>query len=206
MKIFILIGLQLSGKSSHGYRLRVEEDIPMIETGHAVYHELKRLKLVVNHKNSSKVIIGLLAQDPTAFTRTILDYEKETYEGAKCLILNGVKSPAEVKYVQNRFGKDSVTVFGFHCSQHTRFSRVTNPDRFKVSGQYHEKTQEDQDLAKWENFKSRDIREIGLGIGNALAFANEIISTEDNFWPYNSFESSYKQFHKNVFDRLTRST
>ncbi|MHA1203074.1 MAG: hypothetical protein ACTSQ4_11225, partial [Candidatus Heimdallarchaeaceae archaeon] len=77
MKIFILVGLQLSGKSSHGYRLREEEGIPMVETGHAVYHELKRLKLVVNHENSSKVIIGLLAQDPTAFTRTILDYEKE---------------------------------------------------------------------------------------------------------------------------------
>ncbi|MCK5409374.1 MAG: hypothetical protein KAJ30_03840, partial [Candidatus Heimdallarchaeota archaeon] len=61
------------------------------------------------------------------------------------------------------------------------------------------------DLAKWENFKSRDLREIGLGIGKALAFANEIICTEDNFWPYNSFESSYKQFHKHVFDRLTES-
>ena len=96
-------------------------------------------------------------------------------------------------------------VLGFHCGQQTRFSRVTNPDRFKVSGQYHEKTQEDQDLAKWENFKSRDLREIGLGIGKALAFANEIICTEDNFWPYNSFESSYKQFHKHVFDRLTES-
>ena len=206
MKVFILVGLQISGKSSHGYKLREDEGIPMIETGHAVYHELKRLNLEVNHANSSKVIIGLLAQDPTAFTRTILDHEKKTYEESRCLILNGVKSPVEVEYTQSRFGKENVTVFGFHCSQQTRFSRVTNPDRFEVSGQFLEKTQEDQDLAKWENFNSRDLREIGLGIGNALAFANEIICTEDNFWPYNSFESSYKQFHEHVFDRLTKTT
>ncbi|MBY9002073.1 MAG: hypothetical protein KGD64_14230 [Candidatus Heimdallarchaeota archaeon] len=202
MKVFILVGLQLSGKSSHGHRLREEEGIPMLETGHAVYHELKKQKLVVNHENTTKVIVSLLAREPTAFAQTILDSEKEKYEEAECLILNGVKSPEEVKYTQDRFGRENVTVFGFHANQKTRFNRVANPDRFKVSGQFLEKTQEDQDLAKWENFKSRDVREIGLGIGNALAFANEIICTEDKYWPYNSIENSYKQFHKHIFDRL----
>lgn len=202
MKIFILIGLQLSGKSSHGHRLREEEGIPMVETGHAVYHELKRLNLVVNHENTTKVIVGLLSQDPTAFARTILDAEKEKYEGSSCLILNGVKSPAEVNYAKKRFGKDNVIVIGFHASQKTRFSRVLNPDRFAVSGQFLEKTQEDQDLAKWENFISRDIREIKLGIGNAIAFANEIVCTENKFWPYRFFDESYKIFKKQVLSRI----
>ena len=202
MNVFILVGLQLSGKSSHGHRLREEKGIPMVETGHAVYHELKRQNLVVNDKNTTKVIVELLAREPTAFAQTILDSEKEKYEGSNCLILNGVKSPAEVKYAQNRFGTKNVKVLGFHANQKTRFSRVVNPDRFKVSGQFLEKTQEDQDLAKWENFKSRDIREIGLGIGNALACANEMICTEDILWPYNNFETSYKLFHKYISDRL----
>ncbi len=202
MKVFILVGLQLSGKSSHGHRLREEENIPMVETGHAVYHELKRQNLEVNHKNTTKVILSLLSKNPTAFTQTILDYEKDKYEPSSILILNGVKSPAEIQYTKERFGKENVIVLGFHACQRTRFNRVNNPDRFTVSGNFLEKTQEDQDLAKWENFVSRDIREIGLGIGNALATANEIIVTEDKNWPYYSFDISYKHFRDYILNKV----
>ncbi|MCE7742681.1 MAG: hypothetical protein GOP50_09500 [Candidatus Heimdallarchaeota archaeon] len=200
MKIFILVGLQLSGKSSHGHRLREEEKVPMVETGHAVYHELKRQNLEVNHKNTTQVILSLLSRDPTAFTQTILDYEEDIYENSSILILNGVKSPAEINYTRKRFGKENVTVLGFHAGQKTRYNRVTNPDRFTVSGNFLEKTQEDQDLAKWDNFLSRDVREIGLGIGNALATANEIIITEDNNWPFYSFEISYNHFRNYIMN------
>ncbi len=200
MKIFILVGLQLSGKSSHGHRLREEEGIPMVETGHAVYHELKRQNLEVNHKNTTRVILSLLSRDPTAFTQTILDYEKDKYKNSPLLLLNGVKSPAEINYTKERFGRKNISVLGFHSCQKTRFSRVTNLDRFKVSGNYLEKTQEDQDLAKWDNFLSRDIREIGLGIGNALANANEIIITENINWPHHSFDISYKHFREYILN------
>ena len=172
----------------------------MIETGHAVYHELKRQNLEVNHENTTKVIISLLSQDPTAFTRTILNYEKEKYENSSILILNGVKSPAEIDYTKNKFGKKNVTVLGFHACQVTRFDRVNNPDRYTVSGKFIEKTQEDKDLAKWDNFIGRDIREIGLGIGNALASANEIIITEDKNWPFYSFDVSYSHFRNYILD------
>ena len=198
MRIFILVGLQLSGKSSHGHRLREEEGFPMLETGHAVYHELKNQGLEVNHENTSKVIRELLTIDPTAFAKVILDSEEEKYHDSEILLLNGVKSPAEIKYTQKRFGEDNITVLGFHACQKTRFSRVTNPDRFLVSGKFHEKTQEDNDLAKWENFISRDIREIWLGIGNAFATANEIIVTEDRIWPFHTFDQSYGSFKKSI--------
>ena len=201
MKVFILVGLQLSGKSSHGHRLREEENIPMVETGHAVYHELKRQNLEVNHKNTTKVILSLLSKNPTAFTQTILDYEKDKYEHSSILILNGVKSPAEIEYTKERFEKENVIVLGFHACQRTRFNRVNNSDRFTVSGNFLEKTQEDQDLAIWANFISRDIREIGLGIGNALATANEIIVTEDKNWPYYSFDISYKHFRDYILNK-----
>lgn len=202
MKVFILVGLQLSGKSSHGHKLREKEGIPMVETGHAVYHELKRQNLEVNHENTTKVILSLLSRNPTAFTQTILDYEKEKYENSPILILNGVKSPAEINYTKTRFGKDNVIVLGFHACQETRFKRVNNPDRFTVSGNFLEKTQEDQDLAKWDNFLSRDVREIGLGIGDALATANEIIITEDKNWPFYSFDISYKHFRNYILNRV----
>ena len=159
-----------------------------------------RQNLEVNHKNTTHVILSLLSKDPTAFAQTILDYEKDKYEDSHILILNGVKSPAEVHYTQKRFGKENVSVLGFHASQKTRFNRVTNPDRFTVSGNFLEKTQEDQDLAKWENFLSRDIREIGLGIGNALATANEVIITEDRNWPYHTFDVSYNLFREYILN------
>ena len=194
MKVFILVGLQLSGKSSHGHQFREEQGFPMVETGHAVYHELKNQNLEVNHKNTSKVIKELLSKDPTAFARSILEYEKDKFEDSPILLLNGVKSPEEVNYARKQFGKHNVFVLGFHASQHTRFSRVTNPDRFTVSGRYLEKTQEDNDLANWENFLSRDVREIGLGIGYALATANDFIITEDRCWPHQTFKDSFEKF------------
>lgn len=194
MKIFILIGLQLSGKSSHGHKLNKETKIPMIETGHAVYHELKNQKLEVNHTNTTKVIKSLLSKDPTAFTRAILKYEKEKYQDSEKLLLNGVKSPAEIEYARKNYGMENIFVLGFHASKRTRFSRVNNPDRFEVSGEFREKTQEDQDLAIQENFTSRDIREIGLGIGDAIALSNEILVTENLIWPYHTFDKSYKIF------------
>ena len=180
MRVFVLVGLQLSGKSSHGHRLREEKGTPMIETGHAVYHEINRQGLEVNHINTTRIIKELLSQDPTAFARTILEFEYDNYKNSSILLLNGVKSPEEISYARTHFGKENVTVLGFHASQNTRFKRVNNPDRFKVSGKFHEKTQEDKDLAVWNNFISRDIREIGLGIGNALASVNEIIISSYN--------------------------
>ncbi|NPD87170.1 MAG: hypothetical protein HGN29_00505 [Asgard group archaeon] len=201
MKVFILVGMQLSGKSSHGHTLREEKGIPMIETGHAVYHEIKHQGLEVNHTNTSKIIKELLSKDPTAFTQAILEYEYENYKDSSILLLNGIKSPAEIDFARKHFGTKNIKVLGFHASQNTRFNRVKNPDRFKVSGRYLEKTQEDQDLAKWDNFISREIREIGLGIGNALAFANDIIITEDKIWPYHSFKHSYKYFRGCVLSK-----
>ena len=201
MKIFILVGLQLSGKSSHGHRLREEKGIPMIETGHAVYHEIKHQGLEVNHINTTRIIKELLSKDPTAFAQAILEYEYETYKNSSTLLFNGIKSPEEINYTRKRFGENNTKVIGFHASQQTRFNRVKNPDRFKVSGRYHEKTQEDKDLAKWDNFISRDVREIGLGIGNALALCNEIIVTEDKQWPYHSFNDSYKDFRNYVISK-----
>ncbi|MHA1222415.1 MAG: hypothetical protein ACTSP3_03960 [Candidatus Heimdallarchaeaceae archaeon] len=201
MKVFILVGFQLSGKSSHGHRLREEFNIPMIETGHAVYHEIKQRGLEVNHENTTAIIKELLGNDPIAFTKKILNFEKKKYESSPILLLNGVKSPAEITYVRKCFGKNNVSIVGFHASQLTRFSRVTNQDRFLVSGKLQGKTQEDQDLAKWENFVSRDKREIGLGIGRALATANEILVTEDKLWPYNDFNKSYFLFKTYIFSR-----
>ena len=202
MKVFILAGLQLSGKSSHGHRMENEKGWPMIETGHAVYFELQAQGLETNHINTTKVIKKLLSRDPNAFAKTILEYEQKKYEKAPVLLFNGIKSPAEIEFVRERFGIENVNVIGFHASQKTRFSRVTNPDRFTVSGEFQQKKQEDQDLAKWENFISRDIREIGLGIGIALALCSEIIVTENKLWPHHDFEKSYEIFENIVTSRL----
>ncbi|MBA7540976.1 hypothetical protein ES705_33281 [subsurface metagenome] len=199
MKIFILVGFQLTGKSSHGHKMEIEENVPMIETGHAVYYDLQRQGLETNHVNTSKVIKDLLSRDPTAFAQAILEFEEKKYKDSSIMLFNGIKSPAEIDYIKKRFGKENVRVVGFHACQLTRFGRVRNSDRFVVSGRFQQKKQEDEDLAHWENFTSRDIREIGLGIGIAFSLANEIIITENIQWPYYGFELSYKDFKNYIF-------
>ena len=94
MKIFILVGFQLTGKSSHGHKMEIEENVPMIETGHAVYYDLQRQGLETNHVNTSKVIKDLLSRDPTAFAQAILEFEEKKYKDSSIMLFNGIKSPA----------------------------------------------------------------------------------------------------------------
>ena len=105
MKIFVLVGFQLTGKSSHGHKMEIEENIPMIETGHAVYYELQRQGLETNHTNTSKVIKNLLSRDPTAFTQAILEFEEKKYKDSSIMLFNGIKSPAEIDYIKKDLEK-----------------------------------------------------------------------------------------------------
>lgn len=200
MIVYVLVGLQLSGKSSHGNKLMKESGIPMIETGHAVYMTLQEKNLQANHKNTSKVIKGLLSENPLYFAKKILKLEKKRYVNSDKLVFNGIKSPAEIEYVENKFGKKNVIVIAFHARQKTRFSRVNNIDRFVISS-FNEKKQEDKDLGQWKNFIERDQREIDLGIGMTIARANYAIVTEDKYWPYNGFDISYQIFREIVLNK-----
>ncbi len=200
MIVYILVGLQLSGKSSHGDKLMKESGIPMIETGHAVYITLQEKQLQANHKNTSKVIKDLLSEDPLYFAKKILNIEQQRYLNSDKLVFNGIKSPAEIEYVENKFGKKNVIVIAFHARQRTRFFRVNNIDRFLISS-FNEKKQEDKDLGQWRNFMERDQREIDLGIGISIARANYAVVTEDRYWPYNGFNISYRIFREIVLNK-----
>ncbi|MHA1686326.1 MAG: hypothetical protein ACTSYD_07920 [Candidatus Heimdallarchaeaceae archaeon] len=193
MLVFVLVGLPSSGKTSHGTRLMELMNIPLLETGHAVYYELRKHQLDATHENTTRIIQQCLSQDPTYFLKKILQQDFHRYDGKSALLISGVKSPNETKYLREKFGATNVIIIGFHATQKTRFLRIKNQSRHD-SSRFQEKDMEDNDLSQWQNFVDRDMREIKLGIGYNLALANEIIVTENCVWPFHSFEQSFKKF------------
>lgn len=202
MEVFVLVGLPSSGKTSHGTKLMEVMDIPLLETGHAVYYELRKRNLEATHQNTSLVIKECLSKEPTYFLRKILEYHYSRYKGKKAILISGVKSPSEVTYLRKQFGERNVVIIGFHATQKTRFSRIQNQSRHD-STNFEEKDLEDKDLAKWENFVERDVREIKLGIAYNLALADDIIVTENNTWPFHSFDQSFERFKRCVERHLS---
>lgn len=201
MLVFALVGLPSSGKTSHGKRLMELKGIPLLETGHAVYYELRKHRLDATHENTSRIIQQCLSQDPVYFLRSILQHDFCNYDGKNVLLISGIKSPSEVAYLRKKFGSKNVIIIGFHATQQTRFLRVKNQSRH-ISSEFYEKSMEDNDLSRWKNFIDRDMREIKLGIGYNLALANEIVVTENRIWPFHSFEQSFKKFYNYVKDYL----
>lgn len=82
-------------------------------------------------------------------------------EGEKTLI-DGIRSHAEVAAFKKVH--DAVVV-GIHASPATRYARLSARGR-------------EDDPRTWEAFAERDVRELGFGIGNAIALADTMIVNE----------------------------
>ena len=131
--VFLLTGMQLSGKTSHAYALKKEINMPVLETGYAVYYELKKRGLEANHQNTSRIINECLSKDPLFFIKNVLEVYELQYKNTDYFIISGVKSPHEVSYIRKLFGKRNVVLVAFHASQRTRFSRVKSSDRINIA-------------------------------------------------------------------------
>ncbi|MGF7119054.1 nucleoside monophosphate kinase [Methanobacterium oryzae] len=93
-------------------------------------------------------------------------------------IIEGIRSPAEVKIFKNNFR--GFKVIAVHSNPNTRFMRVKKRKRSDDSDSFHE-------------FKKRDNRELKFGIGNVIATSDFMIVNEGPIWKYkNSIRSILK--------------
>ncbi len=78
--------------------------------------------------------------------------------------MDGIRSPSEVEEFKNHFSKFSL--IAIQASPETRFKRL-----------YHRKRSDDPE--NWEIFHERDMRELSVGLGNAIAMAEYLIVNEE---------------------------
>jgi len=84
-------------------------------------------------------------------------------EGHERCIIDGIRGYSEVLEFKKHF--DTITI-GIHSSPHKRFERLSGRGR-------------GDDPKDFEEFRERDHRELGFGIGDAIALSDHMLINED---------------------------
>src|ERR671921_1053572 len=160
--IVCLTGMPGAGKSSVASFLK-EKGFAVVTMGDAVREEAKRQGLEPTDINLCKMMLKL-RQDlgPGAVGYVVL--QKLTRDGSSSnVVIDGIRSIAEVE-VLKKVGH--VRLLAIHASQDTRFKHLKERARADSPSNGNE-------------FAGRDKRELSVGVSEAIALANEMISNND---------------------------
>ena len=158
-----LAGMPGSGKSlvvetaaMLGYGVVIMGDVVRSET-------LKR-RLELNPKNVGQVMLELRRKGGASVVADKCISKIEQHETAK-VIVDGVRSLSEVEAFKKHFA--NFNLMAVYASPETRFNRV-----------YRRQRSDDPD--GWEVFHERDLRELGVGVGDAIALAEYLVVNESS--------------------------
>jgi dephospho-CoA kinase len=160
--IVCLTGMPGAGKSSVASFLK-EKGFEVVTMGDVVREEAKRQGLEPTDINLGKMMLKL-RQDlgPGAVGHIVL--QKLVRDGSSSnVVIDGIRSIAEVE-VLKKVGH--VRLLAIHASQDIRFKYLKGRGRADAPSNGNE-------------FAGRDKRELSVGVSEAIALANEMISNND---------------------------
>lgn len=159
--IVCLTGMPGAGKSTiaDGLKTKGFEKITM---GDAVRAEAARRKIEPTGANLGKLMIELREKNGLGAVAELI---KDQIANSKSdvVLVDGLRSIAEVD-VLKKFG--TVKVLAIHASSDTRFKFLSGRGRSDAP-------------ANRQDFAKRDSREMGVGISDSIALADETISNND---------------------------
>jgi len=160
--VVALAGMPGSGKSLV-INVAKEDNYGIIVMGDEVREEAKKRGMPPTPENLGRIMLELrrLEGEAAIARRCILKIEKEEKQK---IIVDGVRSLKEVEEFKKHFPK--FTLIAIHSSPETRFKRLYNRQR-------------SDDPKNWEIFHERDMRELSVGLGNAIAMAEHLIINEE---------------------------
>lgn len=160
MLIVGITGMPGAGKSTAAKALETH-GFKRITMGDVVREETRRRGLEPDEKNTGKVMLELREKyGPGAVAEVCLRSLKAMKENV--VIVDGIRSYAEVE-VFAREGK--VKLLAIHGSRERRFKLLA------------ERGRSDAPTSR-ASFETRDKRELSIGVGNAVALADESLSNE----------------------------
>jgi dephospho-CoA kinase len=160
--IVCLTGMPGAGKSSIASFLK-EKGFEVVTMGDVVREEAERQGLEPTDINLGKMMLKL-RQDlgPGAVGYIVL--QKLARDGSHSnVVIDGIRSIAEVE-VLKKVGQ--VRLLAIHASQDTRFKHLKERGRADAPSNDTE-------------FAGRDKRELSVGVSEAIALANEVVSNND---------------------------
>lgn len=179
-----LAGMPGSGKSvvvnvakTYGYGVVVMGDI--------VRNEARKRGLQPNPENHGKIMLELRQKEGNSvIANRCVSRIKDAKEHK--VIVDGIRSLGEVEEFRKHFSR--LALIAVHSSPETRFKRL-----------YHR--QRSDDPKNFEIFHERDMRELSVGLGNAIAMAERIVINEERI---EKVKEKAKYALRNVEQRWTK--
>jgi dephospho-CoA kinase len=157
-----LAGMPGSGKSLV-VKTAQQEGYAVVVMGDVIREEMQKRGLKPTPKNVGKVMLELREKGGNSIIADKCIPKIEQQKSRK-VIIDGLRSPSEVDAFKAHFSKFSL--IAVHASPETRFKRL-----------YRRRRSDDPD--GWELFHEREMRELGVGLGNAIAMAEHFIINEN---------------------------
>jgi len=134
----------------------------IVAMGDEVRRETERRGLKPTPNNLGKTMLKLREEEgPTVMAKRCLS--KIEAAGSKVVVVDGVRSLHEVDEFRKHF--PNFTLIAIHSSPETRFQRLFQRER-------------SDDPKGWQTFVERDLRELSVGLGSAVATADYMIVNE----------------------------
>jgi dephospho-CoA kinase len=157
-----LAGMPGSGKSLV-VKTAQQDGYAVVVMGNVIREETQKRGLKPTPKNVGKVMLELREKDGNSIIADKCIPKIEQQKNRK-VIIDGLRSPSEVDAFKAHFSKFSL--IAVHASPVTRFKRL-----------YRRRRSDDPD--GWELFHEREMRELSVGLGNAIAMAEHLIINEN---------------------------
>jgi len=164
MKEKILVGVAgMPGAGKATVKEMVERmGYPVVVMGDEIREETRRRGLKLTPENVGMVMLKLREEEGPAVVAKRCLPKIEKAKG-KVVVVDGIRSLHEVNEFKRHF--PSFTLVAIHASPETRFQRLFQRKR-------------SDDPEGWETFMERDLRELSVGLGSAIATADHMIINE----------------------------
>ncbi len=159
--IVCLTGMPGAGKTTIAEALR-SKGFDKITMGDAVRDEAKRRKIDPTGENLGKLMLDLREKNGAGAVAELIK-DQILNSNSDVILVDGVRSLAEVD-VLKKIG--TVKILAIHASGDTRFKFLTGRGRSDAPSDR-------------QDFTKRDSREIGVGMSESIALADETISNNN---------------------------
>jgi dephospho-CoA kinase len=160
LSVIAIVGMPGAGKSLVS-AVAQSHQLPVLVCGDVIREETERRGLEPTRSNMAEVMLAIRRKEgPTVVAERLIP--KIESSASPVVVVEGVRSMAEVRALRKHH---SVAVLSVHASPRTRYERL------KARGR-------SDDPKSWEEFSERDLRELGVGIGDVIALADGMLVNE----------------------------
>ncbi|MCX6654654.1 MAG: AAA family ATPase [Candidatus Bathyarchaeota archaeon] len=159
-RLILLTGMAGSGKTTLSGIIR-ESGLRVITMGDVIRELANQQGLESTPENIGRLAAEIRKDGADAVARRCIVMLKNGPDGL--IVVDGIRSLAEVDAFKDEF---YVVLIALWASPLSRFKRLTRRGR-------------SDDPKTWEEFKERERRELGFGIGEAIASSDYLIKNDD---------------------------